>query len=50
MVVLCYRMTKNGTYGNVTISHKYYHITMFCDMVTLPYRIIMTHGNFYDTI
>jgi len=43
-------MTESSTYGNITISHKYYHITMICDIATLPYNTIMTYGNFYDTM
>ena len=41
---------KNSTYGNVTISHRYYHITMIYGMATLQYNTMMTYGNIYDTI
>ena len=34
-----YRKIKTGTYDNVTISHKLYHVPIMFYIVMLPYNI-----------
>ena len=50
MYSLCYRNTWSGKYGNDTIWHTFYHMTMICYKVTLPYHIIMIYDTYYVTV